>query len=439
MSGTERFRSKVLAYEREPCSIIMTEYSYYIDSDTTRIPTRETVSYDHGERQLDHTQSMTDVVTPNFHSRRAAGEIFNNPLESVKDKQIVSMGQVDYRLLRNMQTNFGGNGDPMYQIVGNTWIGPTAYYLVNNGITPFSLDMSMVPDFDTTSLVDRAVTRAHANISYSETNILATAGEFNETVSSLRSMFIRAVRIFRAVRKLDLKYLKKEIKLKELRDRYMEYRYAIRPVIHDVKNILSALQAQSGLCNRTSFRATESDSAKTVTAGPTYTYSNGRSMFTETEASYDVSASAGVLTQLNDLSNATIWGLDHPIEAIWELVPFSFIVDWFFNVGQTIESFTPEPGVSILSSWVTLREKRKVRTRVKGTQIDADPSYWDVACQFKLANLYVEREIISVKRIPDPSRSIIPHIKVRLDAFKLLDLAIIGKQLLGNDTIKVRR
>lgn len=37
-------------------------------------------------------------------------------------------------------------------------------------------------------------------------------------------------------------------------------------------------------------------------------------------------------------------GLTNPASVIWEVVPFSFLVDWFTNVGSWLEGFTPELG-----------------------------------------------------------------------------------------------
>lgn len=34
-----------------------------------------------------------------------------------------------------------------------------------------------------------------------------------------------------------------------------------------------------------------------------------------------------------------IWGVDKPLTAVWQLIPFSFVVDWFTNIGKLIETF----------------------------------------------------------------------------------------------------
>lgn len=51
------------------------------------------------------------------------------------------------------------------------------------------------------------------------------------------------------------------------------------------------------------------------------------------------------LAQANDL------GFVNPISVAWELVPFSFVVDWFTNVGQVLDSATDFLGYTITHSF----------------------------------------------------------------------------------------
>jgi hypothetical protein len=50
-------------------------------------------------------------------------------------------------------------------------------------------------------------------------------------------------------------------------------------------------------------------------------------------------------------------GFVNPASIIWELIPFSFIVDWFTNVGQILASFTDFAGVSLLNPSTTIYQK----------------------------------------------------------------------------------
>lgn len=61
----------------------------------------------------------------------------------------------------------------------------------------------------------------------------------------------------------------------------------------------------------------------------------------------------GVRTQAEvAVTNPNLWlantlGLINPASVLWELVPFSFVVDWFFNVGQVLNSYTDLCGLTL--------------------------------------------------------------------------------------------
>lgn len=58
------------------------------------------------------------------------------------------------------------------------------------------------------------------------------------------------------------------------------------------------------------------------------------------------------------VSNPNLWlanqlGLVNPAVIAWELVPYSFVVDWFANVGQVLQSFTDFYGLTLSKEWTT--------------------------------------------------------------------------------------
>lgn len=44
-------------------------------------------------------------------------------------------------------------------------------------------------------------------------------------------------------------------------------------------------------------------------------------------------------------------GLANPLSVAWEVVPFSFVVDWFFDVGSMLDSFSDFIGTSVERPW----------------------------------------------------------------------------------------
>jgi hypothetical protein len=46
-------------------------------------------------------------------------------------------------------------------------------------------------------------------------------------------------------------------------------------------------------------------------------------------------------------------GLANPFAILWELVPFSFVVDYFYNVGDWLEQFNQDYGVTVYNASYT--------------------------------------------------------------------------------------
>ena len=56
-------------------------------------------------------------------------------------------------------------------------------------------------------------------------------------------------------------------------------------------------------------------------------------------------------------------GLVNPLSVAWELVPFSFVVDWFSGVGNVLDGYTDLLGLSVVDTYSV----RYLRGRVTGS------------------------------------------------------------------------
>jgi len=113
----------------------------------------------------------------------------------------------------------------------------------------------------------------------------------------------------------------------------------------------------------------------------------------------------------------------NPVTTAWELLPFSFIVDWFLGVGQWLEAL----------SFFTLESSHTSST---GYKILVDEAATYTASTFTEAKYsgQVYRQTLMTnevtRRIPS-SVSTIPQPRVKLDAFKVFDLMAIAYQLIA--------
>lgn len=381
------------------------------------------------------SEVMTDVVTPDFFKRIASGEIINNPMTKVIVRNIPPKPTP---FSRAMLTETIVSGKKL--LAGDVWEGVAP--LSRTALGAF-LAMGQDPErvAELNGLIDQAVTNAHAKASSDEISLLMVAAEGRKTVESMADILGRVIRVVKALHKKDLsyfkkikraaalgdkRYLKKQTALaaKELGDRYMEARYALRPLVYDAIGTYKAWNTtkSSEWTRHTArdFRVQQRDWEDTIP----YSAWNATGTIKRT-CGLVSTIRAGVLCDIR-VSNLSVWGMDKVVGTMWEVLPYSFIIDWFANVGKTMASWTPSLGVRKLASWVTV--KTVVTMCNELVSIDnLPPSRPYVDYHYDWSGKTYQYEIWKTRNV-DPIRRMMPQVIVNLDSLKLLDLALILKK-----------
>lgn len=373
-------------------------------------------------------ETFTDWVTERYHERISKGSIVNKPMSKVK---VVTKPPVPtpYECILFASATCDGSSVPNaidfdqgYDTSGSRLFSEQA------------LGSYLVGDYGVSareSVVDRAVAQTLENATSTEWAVALVAAEAGKTVSSIQSILTRLYRIVRMLWKLklsqrDVSYLKKQLTARELEDRYMEIRYAIRPLVYDVKQAIDAYNAFAAKApTRRTFRGSASSDDN---GSDTFLGTDGLFKFTVVrDRMYSVSARGGVLCAI-DTSAISILGLDQMLETGWELFPFSFIIDWFVDVGSLIGSWTPNAGVTHLASWVTVKQFTSYANYVSDIDVNDRVTYdsplTSVSWSGKKSQL-IEQTSRSVGLNP----SFGPSVHVNLNTFKILDLLIILKRI----------
>lgn len=395
--------------------------------------------------------AMMDVVTPDFQKLKNQGVIINNPMarERITYEFLPS-------LVRDSRFRYGGRS--------GQYISPEFAHLE---ITKFSRTLPDLVAFQSSleqyhNYEALAVTRAWANVAVNEAMLLASLGELPETLRWMSHVLQRVLSITRMLRsksallrnlpQLARAVMDKEIptvqklarnsargvtgktdSISEFANLWLEYRYAIRPLIFEYKQCLEALQKIIKKGTRETARGKELNLYKSSNV-ETFVRSGYSVDVTNTvrrDSASSLTARAGVLFEIeNDLDVLlAVWGLDQPLESVYELVPFSFILDWFFNVGDVISSWSVNSSLRPLSSWVTYRIQHVESLTATSMSFSGKNGYTWVGAP----DVAHGKSTVSVDRVwrrPSPERPILPRFDLKLDLAKIIDLGAIGRSIL---------
>ena len=156
---------------------------------------------------------------------------------------------------------------------------------------------------------------------------------------ALRSFAQTDEQTYRRARGMNAKTLLKssDKAFRRLGSRWMEYRYAIMPLIFSIKDLNDLLGKSDSVYKsgrgKTDITRSVDKSAFTFPSEGMFTYKAG-TMDARVSSLFKAAYDRGALQRV--LSQTTF----NPFKTGWELVPYSFVVDWFLNVGDAITAAT---------------------------------------------------------------------------------------------------
>jgi len=184
---------------------------------------------------------------------------------------------------------------------------------------------------------------------------LAEWSQSSRMISSAASTLLGAVRDIRrgdllnAARKLRLKAKPANASIhKSFANNWLEYHFGWAPLCSDIYGAANVFQEPMKSVH-ISGRSTTAFSTRDGSASNPQV--NQR--WTDTSHKGVCRQGAYVTVSNPNLHLMDQLGVINPLSIAWELVPFSFVVDWFANVGQCLNSLTDFAGCSVSMGYTT--------------------------------------------------------------------------------------
>jgi len=145
---------------------------------------------------------------------------------------------------------------------------------------------------------------------------------------------------------------------KQAADAWLEYHFGWEPLVQDIGSSIDVLQG-SGKASTMSTSVSSSHSVRGQHNRSLNSHTSFPTSDTTGSDRHDWTCSVKMRGEVK-ISNPNVaianqMGFVNPLSVAWEAVPFSFVVDWFANVGQCLSAMTDFAGFSVTRSWTTDR------------------------------------------------------------------------------------
>jgi hypothetical protein len=386
----------------------------------------------HGSGEVSY---MKDEVAPGFAKKRRQGQIVMNDMES--ERHILEYPRSYYNA-RNYTYDIGGSlisdvGAYLSEDVsGAEHVGPR--FFVNRSTGEKGSLMASLPS-PSMPTADQVLTKAVANAAETDALALVTMAEAKKTVASIKAASNVYHRIYQYMSRLKKSDFTPSGALRHVGTGlaiWLEVRYGLLPLYYEIGGYAN-IARNIGKKNRTRFT---SRAEGQVTVDPVVEDSVS-TFYTERKTTKRVRRrwiQAGILVEpvAQNVEAITSLGIDRVASSAWELVPFSFICDWFFNTSQVIAAHEGRFTMRDLGTWVTT-----IETVISEFSLTTQGRDWvDMGPQRRYVGVYnrefsCREEYRFTVRKANPKVPLLPSFQLRLDWKKCLDLAAISGQVLS--------
>lgn len=151
--------------------------------------------------------------------------------------------------------------------------------------------------------------------------------------------------------------MKLKRKLKSFGNNFLEYHFGWSPLLNDIGGAIEMTHAPvyKGQARRVK------ESASITGSPPSAPTTQVRGQFTTKGAYTKVKVTLGgdVVVSDPNVARLSSMGFVNPLTIAWELVPFSFVADWFTNIGDVLASYTDFAGLTLQRSYTTVYAKNE--------------------------------------------------------------------------------
>lgn len=309
---------------------------------------------------------MADWVVPGFHARTKEGQVFFNTMHSeeilveTKSSGVWSQAQKTPTMCSGVARN-----NQFRHVDGALLCMIPQQHHHKYGVWPY--EPTAVSANDVSRIQTLASTSVLAKRGTVDSDLFESVAELGKTLELLRAPMAE---LKSKVSRLYLAAFNGSIGrrvLKDVSSSYLLYRWGISPLVKDIQSVLDTFKRKAGHVRKTT-RALEQFTASS--------YDSGFTLFGSARVSWSRQTTETVTVRAMSLDETNITFLEQIgfsskglMKLPWELMSYSHVADWAFNVGDIIASSMPAFGYKQLGS--CLVTQRQLATAYTITSADS--------------------------------------------------------------------
>lgn len=228
-------------------------------------------------------------------------------------------------------------------------------------------------------------------------NLAVAAAEGKKTVSMVSDALqsiggavldLKRGRFESAARRFGVSPRPSRLSQKDVAGRWLELQYGWLPLLSDVYEASKAYEVLTKKPRKNLVR---------VNYTRRFTHNSSES---QPNWSCEGSAMAGkriIYEMTEQMSTERSLGLTDPLSVAWELIPYSFVVDWFIPIGTYLENLNTIPNLRGRFLTTSLR-------RFSGSAVSVNPTYnWTVVPTTHVSQVFLDRTVSTSLTVPKPS------------------------------------
>jgi hypothetical protein len=287
-----------------------------------------------------------DFVTPNYRKRSAKGEVIMNPYSSTTNRQ-TSHGGSPYVLtsLSNPTQGYAGEHSRFFE----PWMSQAL-----NGPPP-------IRDILSGELIGRmtneCATRVSSERGRSQNNLWESLAEIDQTIGLLKNPLGAFQKFYnrnltKVARKRNNPDAPREA-AEAAANAWLQVQYGLKPLINDVNAILKGIK-KANRTSRVTTRASLSENAQEIEL--VQFRRSGFNFDVRIQYSDTIVIRAMSLDEVYDDIGSNIGFTSKGLITLpWELIPYSFVADWFVNTGEFLGALAPAFTTKQLGSCIVTR------------------------------------------------------------------------------------